>query len=161
MFEKCIILIVFFQAKVYLLKQIYHPTQYLGCILVTTFQKKKWSRGQSNVQNKIVLCSNIIEFCEFIVIVLFINHIKTTIFIFFLFSIDGTVSLDKFIPFANDQVNQLANCKAIGIQCHKVGTKLPFIVTKRDVFAGEELTYSYGSYEFEWRKVNKSSKPLL
>ena len=74
------------------------------------------------------------------------------------FSIDGTPMTDKFIIYANDSDEKDANCKAKSFLCKGMSSRLPFIVTKRDILKGDELTYCYGNYEYEWRTVSSTFK---
>lgn len=78
--------------------------------------------------------------------------IKVLCYCYF-FSIDGTVAIEeKLIVFANDD-NANFNCKAKSIKYDDSKCPLPFIVTMHDIARGEEITYNYGNYKFEWRNV--------
>ena len=61
--------------------------------------------------------------------------------------------VDKLMIYANDSDEKDANCKAKSFLCNGMSSRLPFIVTKRDISKGDELTYCYGNYEYEWRIV--------
>lgn len=58
----------------------------------------------------------------------------------------------KLLIYANDESDRNSNCVARIIET-KSGCCGPFIVTKRYVPKDEEITYSYGDYPYEWRKV--------
>ena len=62
----------------------------------------------------------------------------------------------KVLIYANDSEERDANCKAKSFLCHGMPSRLPFIVTKRDILKGDELTYCYGNYEYEWRMVRRA-----
>jgi hypothetical protein len=71
------------------------------------------------------------------------------------FSIDGTYQKKTFMIYANDETDRKANCIARSFKTREGHDFCrPFIVTKRDVPMDEELVYSYGDYEYDWRKVH-------
>lgn len=65
------------------------------------------------------------------------------------FSIDGT-STKTLIIFANDNKDN-PNCIARSIKTDSNGVQGPFICTKRTILSNEEITYSYGKDDYEWR----------
>ena len=93
-------------------------------------------------------------FSKFSAFFVYVHCINSCSFLF-LYSIDGT-GQRKLIIYANDSREKDANCVA-RLVCTDSDLSGPFIVTKRDVEKGEELTYSYGNYPYEWRVKNDAT----
>lgn len=83
-----------------------------------------------------------------------VRYLRYKPFYLLFFSIDGTHERRRLLIFANDSVPKDANCKACRVETLEDTTR-PCIITKRDIAKGEEITYSYGDYAYEWR-VKKS-----
>ena len=65
------------------------------------------------------------------------------------------------IIYINDSPKAAANCEAILVSFSKAEKARPFIVSKRLIFKNEEITYSYGDKDYEWRKVRSSIRTQI